>query len=60
MEKKKDWIRPAWIAAVVFLFLIILEVLLIEVDAGFRVPLLSPLIDIIRQSIDTFLEIFRV
>ena len=59
-EKKKDIWKTAWLAAALFLFLLVLEVGLIRIEGGERVLLLSPLLDFVRRVWDTFLEIFRV
>jgi hypothetical protein len=60
MEKKEDWSTGAWIAAGVFLFLLILEAAFVRIEGGDRVPILSSLLDFIRRIFETILEIFRV
>lgn len=60
MDKKQDWSTRAWIAAGIFLFLLILEAAFIRIEGGSPVPILSPLLDLIRRIVETFLEIFRV
>ena len=59
-EKKKDVWKTAWLAAALFLFLVVLEAGLIRIEGGERVLLLSPLLDFVRRVWDTFLEIFKV
>jgi hypothetical protein len=61
MEKnKKRAGRVAWVGAMIFLALLLLEAALIRIEGGEAVPLISPLLDFIRRIWDTLLELLRV
>ncbi len=60
MDKKKSgWEKAGWLAAIIFLFLLFLEVAFTEMARGIRIPVLSPLLDLITRTIDSVLEMFR-